>query len=453
MSRRLHSKRGFLISLLLMECAVFLVGGLVGLRVIRHQMASVIGEQVKEDNARYAEGLAGVIEVMDVGDIAFGSPGWARMQRAVEELDMPADGFACILDGDNRIVCHPELGARPGLRGQDLSAPLGRVSEESGGDGDTRIGQAYFVSDGVHYLATRPIAGTDHRLLVHQPAQGLVSASDAMTTPLVLTFIGIGGTVLLLSLLGSYRVARRYDHALEQTNAGLEQEVARRTGAHLGARNALIFGLAKLADSRDPDTGAHLERMCVYSELIARRLQRAGTHPEITDAWVRDLRLAAALHDIGKVGIADSALLKPGKLDPDERKEIERHPLIAADTLLAIHQQMGSDPLVASCVQVALYHHERWDGTGYPFRFAGEAIPLAARIVAVADVYDALTSKRVYKPAVDHDAACTVVIGSAGTHFDPAVVGAFRAVADEIDQKKEALKGASGIDLSHIFGD
>ncbi|XAM00444.1 HD-GYP domain-containing protein [Phycisphaeraceae bacterium D3-23] len=282
---------------------------------------------------------------------------------------------------------------------------------------------------------------------------GLRIMQDQTTPALLLTFIGVGVSVLLLTLLVSYSVARRYETALEQTNVGLEHEVATRTRGHLAARNALIFGLAKLADSRDPDTGAHLERMCVFSELIARQLQRDGNHPEVTDAWVHDLRLAAALHDIGKVGIADSALRKPGKLDPDERKEIERHPLIAADTLLAIHQQMGSDPLVASCVQVALYHHERWDGAGYPFHFTGDEIPLAARIVAVADVYDALTSKRVYKDAIPHDAALTMVRDSAGSHFDPAVVAAFTAVADEINRRRKDLKEAGLIELSQIFGE
>lgn len=277
--------------------------------------------------------------------------------------------------------------------------------------------------------------------------------SQQMTPALFCTFLGVGVAVLLLTLLGSYSVARRYEHALVQTNTGLEREVASRTREHMAARNALIFGLAKLADSRDPDTGAHLERMCVFSELIARRLQQSGAYPEVTDAWVHDLRLAAALHDIGKVGIADSALRKPGKLDADERKEIERHPLVAADTLLAIHQQMGSDPLVASCVQVALYHHERWDGTGYPFHFTNHEIPLSARIVAVADVYDALTSKRVYKDARSHEDACTMICESAGSHFDPAVVEAFAEVAGEIDHRRQDLQGSGLIDFSQIFGD
>ncbi|MGB0767258.1 MAG: HD-GYP domain-containing protein [Phycisphaeraceae bacterium] len=197
------------------------------------------------------------------------------------------------------------------------------------------------------------------------------------------------------------------------------------------ARDALIFGLAKLAASRDMETGGHLERISAFSTALAEQLQRQGGHPEVTDEWVRELRLAAALHDIGKVGVADSALLKPGPLDEAERLEIERHPQIAADTLLEIYQQMGEDTLIALSVQVALYHHEKWDGSGYPFKFKGDAIPLSARIVAVADVYDALTSERVYKDAMTHERACAIMNDGSGSHFDPAVVDAFNEIVDQ----------------------
>ena len=177
-----------------------------------------------------------------------------------------------------------------------------------------------------------------------------------------------------------------------------------------------------------------------------------GTAPFPNTPWIRELRLAAALHDIGKVGVADSALQKPGKLNAEERKEIERHPQIAADTLLAIYQQMGDDPLIAWSVQVALYHHERWDGTGYPFKLQGEGIPLAARIVAVADVYDALTSKRVYKPAMPHDKAVEIINHDAGTHFDPAVVEAFNWVADVFPTIRARAGKEQAAPLSGIFG-
>ena len=449
--RPTHNKRWFLVSLIVVECLVLGVGGLVGQRIVRHQMAAVIGEQVKIANARYAEALAGAIEAMQLGETSRGTPGWQKMQDAVEGVQMPADGFVCILDAENKVICHPDLAANQRLFGRDLSSHLNDIDRAVGEDGQTQVGASYFL-DGVHYMATREIAGTGNRLVVHQPAQGLISVSDALTGPLLLTFAGVGAAVLLLTVAGSYAVARRYEHTLEAVNAGLEDQVRRRTREHTAARNALIFGLAKLADSRDPETGAHLERLCVFSELIARRLQAQGAHPEVTETWVHDLRLAAALHDIGKVGVADRALRKPGRLNDDERREIERHPLIAADTLLAIHRQLDADGgLVESCIHVALYHHEKWDGSGYPYRLKGEEIPLAARIVAVADVYDALTSKRVYKPAMPHDEACAVIRDGAGKHFDPQVAAAFEAVAEEIDRRRAALQSSDHTSLAMIL--
>lgn len=450
--RPIKRKRWLILGLLAVEAVVFVVGGFIGLRIVREQMASMVGEQVKADNARYAEGLAGVIEAMGVqGETPYGSPGWERMQRAVEQVEMPGDGFACILDGDNRILCHPELSLNPSLLGTNLSANVSDITGSGERVGEAAVGKTYFLLDGVHYIATRKIEGTNNRLLVHQTAEGLVSVSDALTTPLMITFIGIGGAVLLLTVLGSYVVTRRYEHVLEVVNAGLEDEVQQRTRKHTEARNALIFGLAKLAESRDPETGAHLERLCLFSERIARQLQQDGRHSEINDAWIHDLRLAAALHDIGKVGIADSALLKPGRLNDDERREMQRHPMIAADTLLAIYQQMGDDNLIALSVQVALYHHEKWDGTGYPFKLKAEAIPLPARIVAVADVYDALTSKRVYKDAMPHEEACRVIHKDAGSHFDPVVVDAFLRVADAFPGLREDIAQQGDRPLSQIF--
>lgn len=442
-----------MLGLIAVEVVVLLVGGFAGVRIVRQQMASMIGTQIKLDNARYAEGLASVIEsTIEGGDTAYGSANWSRMQRAVEEVRMPADGFACIIDKDGKILCHPELASSPGLLGQDLAGHVADFDRDAELEDGTAIGEMYFLADGVHYLATRKIQGTDNRLLVHQPAQGLVSVSDAITTPMMVTFLTVGVMVVVLTAGGSYLVARRYEHALEQTNAGLEQQVRERTRKLAGARNALIFGLAKLADSRDTDTGDHLERLCAYSEAIARQLQSTGKYEEITDGWVGDLRLAASLHDIGKVGVADHALLKPGRLDDDERREIERHPKIAADTLLSIYQQMGDDTLIALSVQVALYHHEKWDGSGYPFKFKGEQIPLSARIVAVADVYDALTSQRVYKPAMPHDRACEIINRDAGSHFDPAVVEAFNQVAHRFPGLRESIRTADAMPLSGIFG-
>ena len=146
------------------------------------------------------------------------------------------------------------------------------------------------------------------------------------------------------------------------------------------------------------------------------------------------------MHDIGKVGIPDAILLKPGMLSSEERRLMEQHPLIGADTLVAIRKRTGDDDLINMGIQVALYHHERWDGTGYPFGLAGEDIPLAARICAVADVYDAMTSKRVYKNAMSHEVAHKIIVESSGTHMDPSIAAIFDRLNTQFDAIRRELQ-------------
>lgn len=206
----------------------------------------------------------------------------------------------------------------------------------------------------------------------------------------------------------------------------------REAQARLDSRNTVIFGLAKLAEYRDTDTGTHLERIAEYGAILAEAM--GSRVPEINEAWIKDLRLASSMHDIGKVGIPDSVLCKPGRLTDDERAVMQRHPGLGAETLNAIHEKLRADPLLEMSIRIAMGHHERWDGKGYPNGIAGDEIDLAARIISVADVYDALTSKRVYKEAMEHGRACEIIREGRGTQFDPAVVDAFDEVAARFDE-------------------
>ena len=166
----------------------------------------------------------------------------------------------------------------------------------------------------------------------------------------------------------------------------------------LRTRDAVIFGLAKLAESRDPDTGNHLERIAVYSTRLATALRRNPRYRrQLTPAFVKLIGISSALHDIGKVGIEDSILLKPGQFEEQERLVMQMHAAIGGKCIREIESQLGRSNFLQMAREIAFCHHERWDGSGYPKGLAGEEIPLAARIVAVADVYDALATKRVYK--------------------------------------------------------
>ena len=192
------------------------------------------------------------------------------------------------------------------------------------------------------------------------------------------------------------------------------------------SREAMIFAMARLAESRDDDTGKHLERICCYCEILATAV--ANEIPGMDEAWVRTIAVTAALHDIGKVGIPDAVLKKPGKLTAEERAQMQSHTTIGGDMLIDVRRQWSGDDFLRTAAEIALSHHEHWNGGGYPFGLAGEDISLAARIVAVADVYDAITSKRVYKPAMPHEEAVRLIIEGAGRQFDPVVIAAFRKV-------------------------
>jgi len=235
--------------------------------------------------------------------------------------------------------------------------------------------------------------------------------------------------------------------ALLRTANRLEEEARSRLNQALATRHALIFGLAKLADFRDTDTGSHLDRICTFSAMLAEELRRG--RPELDDDFIECLRLAASLHDIGKVGIPDAVLLKPGKLTPEERRVIEQHTLMGADTLRAIRERLGDDRLLTMGERIALEHHEKWDGTGYPNGLAGEGISLEARIVALADVYDALTSKRSYKDAMPHAEARRIILAERGRHFDPAIVDAFDRIHERFEILARALHARDGTGMSY----
>lgn len=197
----------------------------------------------------------------------------------------------------------------------------------------------------------------------------------------------------------------------------------------LETRDVAIFALAKLAESRDPETGAHLERIRHYCRVLATHLSTVGRFADIVTAeYVRLIFLTSPLHDIGKVGIPDCVLLKPGRLSDREFEIMKEHAIIGAETLEAAAQGHPGVAFLDMARDIALTHHERFDGSGYPRGLEGQEIPLCGRIVAVADVYDALTSKRVYKDAFTHEVARGIILDERGKHFDPDLVDAFLAV-------------------------
>ncbi len=220
-----------------------------------------------------------------------------------------------------------------------------------------------------------------------------------------------------------------------------EMELLQRLEQIRQTQGVAMVGLAKLAEYRDPETGQHLERMRNYCRLCAEEL---STLPEyaayITDEYIEGIYNSSPLHDIGKVGIPDAILLKPGRLTPQEFEVMKQHSRIGGDALRAADQQLEGESFLTMGKEIAYHHHEKWDGTGYPDGLRGNAIPLSARIVAIADVYDALTSKRVYKDAISHDRARAIIIESSGSHFAEDLVRVFLKREADILKIRERFK-------------
>ena len=208
----------------------------------------------------------------------------------------------------------------------------------------------------------------------------------------------------------------------------------------MASRDAVIRGMALLAESRDNTISQHLDRICGYAGILSERLREDSLYAaEVDEAFIATIARSAALHDVGKVGIPDTILMKPGKLTAEERDIMQTHTAIGGAILEELMRTHGSFPMLKMGADVAYGHHEWWDGEGYPQQLQGRDIPLAARIVAICDVFDALTSKRIYKEAWDVADAFTVVHEQAGRQFDPYLAQVFLSLRTQILQIRERI--------------
>ncbi len=389
-------------------------------------------KQIIDDNQLFAEQMARLINEMQLDDLSINSPQWKRLQTVIEQIRLPNDGFICLTEaGSGKLICHPKvsmnpdiLNLKPGMakiESKDASRSI-VASVESNGS----VGGSALLPDGVHLVAARRLPELNANVMVHQLHSAIKGHALSQTATLVPVGLVVGCFVVALTGIACFSISNSYESRLRENVVQLEDMVEQKSRSLVKTRNAVIFGLAKLAESRDTDTGDHLDRIRHYSTMLAAKLRERD--PSIDEDFVKNIGLASALHDIGKVGIPDHVLLKPGKLDAEERTIIETHPQIGGECLSAIMKRLGEDDFLSLAQEIAYFHHEKWDGSGYPFGLPDNKIPLAARIVAVADVYDALRSKRPYKSEMQHDKACQIIMESSGSHFDPRVVAAFEAL-------------------------
>jgi HD-GYP domain-containing protein (c-di-GMP phosphodiesterase class II) len=272
---------------------------------------------------------------------------------------------------------------------------------------------------------------------------GYHADGDAFRTAMLqahpLSFIWICGLQSIVAYLLITRLHVEHSQRQEQSH----EKLVKSARELVRTRDAVIFGLAKLAESRDPETGHHLERIALYSARLAKALRRLPRYRNIVSSdFVKMIGVSSALHDIGKVGITDSVLLKPDRLTVSERRHMQTHATLGGECIRQIEMRLGNSNFMSMASEIAFHHHEHWNGAGYPAGLIGEAIPLAARIVAIADVYDALVSRRVYKDPIIHEKSVEMISSEAGKQFDPELVkvflsleGQFRAISDRFRQE------------------
>lgn len=221
---------------------------------------------------------------------------------------------------------------------------------------------------------------------------------------------------------------------LHKLQLSLEDQVERQVKEIVELQMGMIFGLAKLAEARDSDTGRHLERIQILCRRFSEELRKNPRFADQIDDQFCDMIFhASPLHDIGKVAIEDCILLKPGKLTAEEFEKMKLHTIIGASTLEEVQNRFPNNDFLNMGIQIARWHHEKWNGSGYPDGLNGEMIPLCARIMAIVDVYDAVRSKRVYKDPISHEEACKIILRERGTHFDPAIIDVFVQLQNELE--------------------
>jgi putative two-component system response regulator len=264
---------------------------------------------------------------------------------------------------------------------------------------------------------------------VEDESKGLeLGASDYISKPV--------NPTILLSRIKTHLTVKAANDFLKDQNQYLEHEVSRRAKEVALIQEVSIMAMASLAEIRDLETGYHLQRTKLYVEALCEQMIADGSYKADLNRENANLIIASSpLHDIGKIGISDSILLKPGKFTAEEFEVMKRHTILGKEAILKaeslMHQQ---ETFLRYPIEIVFSHHEKWDGSGYPLGLKGVAIPISARIVAIADVYDALVSERIYKKAYSHEQAVGIMAAESGKHFDPKIVEAFLKVEEKFHE-------------------
>lgn len=416
------------------QLAVLLVAVMLFFSWFSNQTEETVGRQACSDNRALTQQIVNAIETAKVRDIRNDGKDHKKLCEILSKTQIPNDGFACVLNaktgvtlcddskyGEMRGYCFDKVILRPLAKNSNLRIPLlESISSQAG----MRHSEGRLVfKNREHFASGEYLPQLNSILLIGQPTHNSMAGLSNLITYAERFSFGLTLLTGLVCLCLIAMIINRMTINSDNWNQRLERQVSLRETELVRTKNAVIFGLARLAESRDNDTGVHLERIRSYVTILANDL--ATRMPNLDDEWVHTLGLASSLHDIGKVGIPDSILLKPGRLSKEEHEVMELHTLIGGECLEAIQNRLGNNVFMHTAKQVAYYHHEHWDGKGYPHGLSENEIPIVARIVAVADVYDALTSKRPYKQPMSHIESKSIILSGSGAQFDPEIVDAF----------------------------
>lgn len=252
-----------------------------------------------------------------------------------------------------------------------------------------------------------------------------IGAVDYITKPI--------SPPIVLERVKTHLTLKQAQDFLKTQNQVLEEKVIERTEKMEQLQDVVMVAMGSLAEARDPETGNHIRRTQHYVKVLAEKLAEQPKYSEfLTPETITSLYKSAPLHDIGKVGVPDHILLKPGKLTDEEFEEMKKHTIYGYDAIVAAENTIeGGGQFLHFAKEIALSHQEKWDGSGYPEALKGEDIPLSARLMAIADVYDALISRRVYKPPFSHEKAVGIILEGKGSHFDPQMIEAFTEITDK----------------------
>lgn len=283
--------------------------------------------------------------------------------------------------------------------------------------------------------------------------QAIVDAQDEMTEMIYYAEMTKLGSIIIVVVLTVFCVIYcvRITTGLDRYKQELEEELKEKNRAlqehnekMIALQDGIIIGMANLIENRDGDTGEHVKRTSFYVEILAREAQKKGLYPDIlTDDYIERLVKAAPLHDVGKIVVSDRILNKPGKLTPEEFEIMKTHTTEGGRIIREVFGEMEDQVYVDMAVEVITYHHEKWDGSGYMEHLKKEEIPLSARIMAIADVFDALVSKRCYKEAMGWGEAFELMKRSSGTHFDPQLLEIFLSLRPQIEEfLRESFKSS-----------